>query len=344
MSLTRKHLMVLAVILGMLALTACTREITTIVQEEPQPSACFECHSDTDLTILRAQTEWAESVHGEGETVFEGTNASCVRCHANEGFIQYVADPARTSYSATTTPTNINCFTCHAQHTTGSRDALRVTAPVALTNGVSYDMGLGNTCVVCHQSRRNVAVYITSSNSINSRYGPHHGPQGDLLMGEMGYEYEGYTYTETPYHRTMNDDGCVNCHMRNVAYLVGGHTFNVSAYDVEEDEMVYNTGACVGCHTDWPESLDNFDYNGVQTEIDGLLAELQALLFDAGYVNATGTPVTRTAVPADVAGAIWNFMFIGREDRSRGVHNPAYARDLLQSSIDYMESLVVPTS
>ncbi|MBK7672257.1 MAG: hypothetical protein IPJ24_12890 [bacterium] len=49
-------------------------------------------------------------------------------------------------------------------------------------------------------------------------------------------------------------------------------------------------------------------------------------------------PVTATGRPADDAGAIWNFMYIGTEDRSHGVHNPAYARDLLQSSIAYMES------
>ena len=128
MALTRKHLMILAAILGLLALTACTREITTIVQEQPQPSSCFECHSDTDLSVLRAQTEWVESRHGEGETVFEGTNASCVRCHANEGFIQYV--DGVTTYTATTTPTNINCFTCHAPHTNGDF-GLRITAPRA---------------------------------------------------------------------------------------------------------------------------------------------------------------------------------------------------------------------
>ena len=37
-------------------------------------------------------------------------------------------------------------------------------------------------------------------------------------------------------------------------------------------------------------------------------------------------------------------MYVGTEDRSRGVHNPAYARDLLQSSIAYMESRVPPTN
>ncbi|MBK9775809.1 MAG: hypothetical protein IPP62_05545 [bacterium] len=332
MSLTRKHLMILVAIVGLMALTACTREITTIVQEEPQPSSCFECHSDVDLSVVRAQTEWAESRHGEGETVFEGTSASCVRCHANEGFIQYVN--GATTYEGVTTPTNINCFTCHAPHTNGDF-GLRVTTATPLLTGESFDMGLGNTCVVCHQARRDVAVYITSSNSINSRYGPHHGPQGDLLMGANGYEYAGYTYTETPYHRTMNEDGCVNCHMRNVDYQVGGHTFKVAAVDEESGDTVYNVQACIGCHEDIGE---NFDYNGVQTEIDGLVAELQVLLFDAGFVNASGVPVTAAGRPADDAGAIWNFMFIGTEDRSHGVHNPAYARDLLESSIAYMES------
>lgn len=332
MSLTRKHLLILVGIVGLLALSACTREITTIVQEEPQPSNCFECHSDVDLSVVRAQTEWAESRHGEGETVFEGTNASCVRCHANEGFIQYVG--GATTYTATTTPTNINCFTCHAPHTNGDF-GLRVTTATPLLSGESYDMGKGNTCVVCHQARRDVNVYITSSNNINSRYGPHHGPQGDLLMGANGYEYDGYTYTETPYHRTMNEDGCVNCHMRNVAFEVGGHTFNVTALGEDGVTVVYNTQACVGCHEDIGA---NYDYNGVQTEIDGLLAELQGLLVTAGFVNAEGTPNTATGRPADDAGAIWNFMYIGREDRSHGVHNPAYARDLLQSSINYMNS------
>ena len=36
------------------------------------------------------------------------------------------------------------------------------------------------------------------------------------------------------------------------------------------------------------------------------------------------TPISFTGRPADDAGAIWNFMYIGREDRSHGVHNPAY--------------------
>ncbi len=344
MSLTRKLLLVLVGIVGLLALGACTREITTIVQEEPQPSNCFECHSDVDLAVVRAQTEWAESRHGEGETVFEGTNASCVRCHANEGFIQFVEDPARLTYTGSTTPTNINCFTCHAPHSSGDF-GLRITAPVALLNGESADVGLSNGCIVCHQARRDVNVYVTASNNITIRFGPHHGPQGDLLLGTNGYEYDGFDYTnaDMAFHRTSKPEGsrdgeygCVMCHMIAVNYQVGGHTFKTATVDEESGDTVYNVDACTACHTTYEG--EDFDINGVRTEIDGLLAELQVLLEAAGFVDGTGTPLTVSGRPADDAGAIWNFMYIGREDRSHGAHNPDYARALLQSTINYMNS------
>jgi hypothetical protein len=331
MSLSRKYLMILVACLGLLALTACTRDVTTIVQNDPQPSSCFECHTDGNSQLLAIETQWSTSHHGLGATVFEGGSASCVRCHANEGFMQYVNGEVPAGVPV---PTSIHCFTCHAPHSSENFN-LRVTEATALLNGDSYNIGAGNTCVVCHQARRDVAVYVTASNNISSRYGPHHGPQGDLLFGSNGYEYEDYDYGDTPQHRTLTSGGCVECHVGTVrideGFMLGGHTFNMTA---EFDETThYNTQACVRCHA----IGDNFDYNGVQTEIDGLLAELQVLLVAAGFVDANGTPISFTGRPANDAGAIWNFMYIGREDRSHGVHNPAYARDLLQSTIDYME-------
>ena len=339
MSLTRKHLMILAVVLGLLALTACTREITTIVQEEPQPSSCFACHSDSDQFLIFAETQWAESRHGLAETLGEGDNSACARCHCSEGFLQFVAGETPT---ATTTPTPIGCFTCHAPHTNGDF-GLRITEAVPLLNGDSADIGLSNGCVACHQARRDVAVYITASNSINNRYGPHHGPQGDLLLGSNGYEYPGHDYGDTYFHRTLRPEGaadgelgCVNCHMRVEAYQMGGHTFKTVYVNEETSASTYNPAACQACHTEYDG--EDYDINGVRTEIDGLLTTLQGQLFDAGFVNATGTPVTRTGVNADDAGAIWNFMFIGKEDRSHGAHNPDYARDLLNATIDYMNT------
>ncbi len=336
MSLTRKHLMILAACMGLLALTACTREITTIVQEEPQPSSCFECHDDQNTFLVGIELQWTKSRHASGEAVHEGTNASCVRCHASEGFIQYINGETP---AATQTPTVIHCFTCHAPHTNSDFN-LRVDTAQTLLNGVSHDIGAGNTCVVCHQSRRDVATYITASNNLSRYFGPHHGPQSDMLFGTNGYEYEGYVYEETPYHRTLTQDGCVDCHVRYVGegYMVGGHSFAMTAELSEESGggTVYNTQACAVCHEDIG---DDYDYAGVQADIDSKLAELQALLQAEGLVDANGTSLSVQGVSADLAGAVWNFKMVGSEDRSHGVHNPDYAVGLLESSISYLNSL-----
>jgi len=45
--------------------------------------------------------------------------------------------------------------------------------------------------------------------------------------------------------------------------------------------------------------------------------------------DVTGTP--------DEIGAVWNYILV-EEDRSAGVHNPDYIRDLLQGSLDYLNS------
>lgn len=335
MSLSRKYLMILVACLGLLALTACTREVTTIVQDDPQPMSCFECHDDQNTILVAAESQWANSRHASGSAVHEGTNPSCVRCHASEGLIQYANGEAP---AAVTNPTPIHCFSCHQPHTNGNFD-LRVTEPQVLVNGVSYDIGEGNLCVVCHQSRpgRDVAVYITegATNSLSSRYGPHHGPQGDMLFGTNGYEYADYDYVETPGHRTATQDGCVDCHMKAIgeSNRVGGHTFAMT-YEEEGGGELENLGACVLCHG---EDAD-FDYEGQQTAIDAKVAELQAQLFAAGFVDAAGTPKSVKNVEQDDAGAVWNYMMVKVEDRSHGVHNPAYAMGLLQSSIDHMAS------
>jgi hypothetical protein len=92
---------------------------------------------------------------------------------------------------------------------------------------------------------------------------------------------------------------------------------------------------CQTCHAD----LDTFDRNGVQTEIEALLAEVQGLLIEAGIIDVTllddeGQIDNRSVVgeyPEEVAAAMWNYIFV-LEDQSRGVHNPAYAKALLEAA------------
>ena len=64
--------------------------------------------------------------------------------------------------------------------------------------------------------------------------------------------------------------------------------------------------------------------------------DLAALLATAGALDVTDPehpePVEGT-FSADVAGALWNYMFV-EEDQSHGIHNPQYAKALLTNSVE----------
>ncbi len=249
----------------------------------------------------------------------------------------------------------IHCFTCHAPHEKGNLE-LRTEAPYTLKNGVVFDHGAANLCANCHHSRTALATDLGSSDSLtlSSRFGPHHGPQADMLQGTHGYQFSGYTYTTTT-HATQVSDACVGCHMGNPAqhdgYNVGGHSFNMryTAHDGTEYTLI---GVCAPCHSRYGESgvaqFDDFkprDINGdgtvegVQTEFDHLADSLGVLL--AKVINSSTGLFKSTKVSREQAGAAYNYRTY-LEDRSRGIHNPKYFEGLLKSSIQYMNTHPLP--
>lgn len=317
----------LAGIAAVAVLGACDRNVT-YVEEEVQPATCFNCHSDQDTKLVAAEQQYAYSVHARGTAVSE-PNDPCSGCHTSEGFITRVQ--TGTIPSDVENPTAINCFTCHAPHTNGDM-SLRINAPVPFANGVAFDHNGANLCTACHQARRNVDTYVTTTSgrvTLSRRWGPHHSPQGDLLTGTNGYEYDGYTYDQTN-HKTALDDGCLDCHFKHTENLrVGGHSFNM-AYD-EGGEELLNVAACADCHGE----IDDFDLDGVQTDSDALAAQLRGQLVTAGLWDDGNDYPMAVTTSSDSAGAVWNYlMYI--EDRSRGVHNKAYVQGLLQSAIDFL--------
>jgi hypothetical protein len=329
MTAVRNYLMILIAIVAIVALFGCSREITRVEQVDPGPSSCFECHSDQDPFLVAMEFAWANSWHASGRVVARSSRSSCAPCHSTEGFIQ-VANGEEVE--GVDNPTVIHCFACHQPHSEGNF-GLRKDDQIAVMDGTSYDIGSGNLCVNCHQARRDVGDYVFDGVEFSTHWGPHHGPQGDMLFGANGYEYEGYEYGETPWHRTQTDDGCVDCHYDYAnTYAVGGHSFNMAVMD-EEGEEVLNLGACVDCHGD---DVEDFDLNMVQTDVEALLVQLGGLLETAGMVDADHHPVDGFVASADSAGALWNFLLV-EEDRSHGVHNPRWAKSLLESSIDFME-------
>jgi hypothetical protein len=265
-------------------------------------------------------------------------------CHDHQGFVQYVTtgtlDTLYQNASA------IHCFTCHAPHETGTLH-LRTETPYTLLNGSVFNHGAANLCANCHHSRMS-ATLPTPTDSIYSRYGPHHGPQGDLLEGANGYQYSNPTYPyESSSHRALFADGCIDCHMGNPqihdGYKVGGHSFNM----VDEESGTNLSAGCARASNCHPTATSyNFiakaDYDGngvidsVHAEFAGLVDTLQALLIQGGYLNATTLAPKSKRVPTGVAGAVYNYVMV-KEDRSQGAHNFKYEVALLKNSIKYLK-------
>jgi len=282
---------------------------------------CTQCHNaGTELT--GREQAWETSLHGSGEIFIEdGEEAGCAGCHSGAGFSAMIAagQTPGTNTAESPNPTRQDCRACHQIHETytASDWGLETTAPVALYApaivGSTYNGGEGNLCAVCHQPRRTFPAATDGKVAVTARFGPHHAPQAAMLLGIAG---AGATAGSPFIHYTAVADTCVGCHMGEDA----SHTF---APRLE---------ACVTCHP----AAEDFDVDGTQTEVTGMLDDLQAALTAAGLLDAEGQIVAGT-YPEAQAAALWNWLYVGREDKSLGVHNPPYAKALLQAGLDAMK-------
>ena len=281
--------------------------------------SCTQCHNETNL-ITSKEAAWSESLHGNGEAYGRGTRSSCAGCHSGGAFQQMVIaglDPSSVE-AGDPEPTRQDCRTCHQIHNTNTDEdwALATTEPVALYafEGVTYDGGEGNLCVNCHQPRRGIADAVDGEIAITStHWGPHHGPQSAMLLGIAG---AGDVVGRPMVHYTGVKGTCVTCHMGEG----DDHSFEP---DVD---------ACQQCHS----GAEDFDINGTQTEIQALLNELEEGLIGLGWLDEEGHP-TVASIPEAQAAALWNWIYIAHEDKSLGVHNPAYTRALIDAGLAALE-------
>lgn len=316
-----------------LAGVACDRTITR-VEETVQPNTCFECHSDVNTALVAAEQQWNNSVHASGNNI-DRSSRGCENCHTSEGF---VARAGGGSSGSVANPTVIHCFTCHAPHTNGDL-RLRITSPQTLEDGTVFDLGSANICTACHQARNDVNTYVAQDTvMLSEHWGPHHGPQGDMVVATNGYEYSWYTYDRSFGHRGGTEDGCLDCHFKTTQNnILGGHSFNM-AFMVEGEEEENTNGCNVEtCHDGY---VEDFDHADVQINVEHLVDSLQTILFDAGMIDDEGHPidslfVASLAEPGDSVGAVWNYLIV-HEDRSHGIHNPKYVTGLLESAIQFM--------
>ena len=306
----QKRTILVAIVFALVVLLVGTSSVLA------QEVTCTECHDDTTV-ITGKQTGWSESMHGTGEAYGRGTSASCAGCHSGGGFSDMVAAGLTpdTVEVGDPNPTRQDCRACHQVHTsyTTADWALETTDPVVLYafEEVTYDGGKGNLCANCHQPRRAIAAADPNGmiNVSSSHWGPHHGPQSAMMLGMGG---AGDVVGFPGAHAMMVRDTCVSCHIGKDMT----HTFEPAV------------SACVVCHSD----AEDFDIDGLQTEVAALIAELGKLLIAKGLLDEEGHPVVGD-YPSAEAAALWNYIMIAIEDGSLGVHNPGYTKALLDASI-----------
>jgi len=307
-------------------------------------ATCTECHSTTSFNQVRS--EYLRSQHALGEYVsYAGGRGSCTRCHSGDGFAEWAETGE--NLGNINVPIPIDCGSCHSVHTnfTTGDYALRGdpanNPPEWILNGglgdgvaakAAFDFGSNaNMCTNCHQSRRpepNESNPGEATFNISStHYGPHHGAQANVQAAVGWAEIPGSTAYPTPRPTLHGGADCVTCHMGdyNTTDSAGGHTWWP------------NVEACADCHA----GTTSFDRNDFQTAIQAKLDTLRDLLIAEGAVefvveDDAYEPVVGVTDMV-VARAFFNWAGLS-EDRSKGLHNPAYIRALLDNSIEALEA------
>ncbi len=297
---------------------------------------CAKCHdSGTHHTI---PLQWAKSGHSHP---VEESRAACVRCHSGYGFLDHLAGVPDSLKNLTYMP--ITCSVCHNPHDATNEHQVRTVQSVRLQNGVSVDFASGNLCANCHQSRRNAETYVQR---YSAHFGPHYSNQADMLAGTNAIHYD--REMESTLHNRVIENGCVGCHMssgpseqNSPGYLnVGDHTFAMKSSNGYE-----HTEACVECHNEIQNSFDDItvdDWDGdrvqesAREEIAGLMNTLAMLLPPVGEPDVV---VTQNYTVPQLRAA-YNYLFV-KSDGSEGLHNPKYAKSILQAALADRENLGV---
>ncbi len=274
---------------------------------------CTECHNEGTALYVASQ-QWAKSLHATGTAAaYAGSRSGCTACHSSEGFTDAEEIGSISDAEAPLVASQQNCRTCHEIHTTytGADWALTTTEPVVFeANGETFDGGKGNLCASCHQPRRVMAEGVDGVFEITStHWGPHHGPQSTMLLGQIGAGME----ENNPSRHAGVEDTCVACHL-------GG---------AKDHDMGVNYATCVACHEDASAMVEE-----LQAEVQALADEVGELLEAKGLLH-DGHP-NKGTFPEAEAQAAWNWIYIVLEDKSMGVHNPSYTIDMLEAALDVL--------
>ena len=342
---------------------------------------CNQCHDSPPTEAYG--TQWYVSAHSGAQstaaTIPSGSGRNqCVMCHTAYGFVtrvnnnisNSVAGGTITNFAATNTAyAAIGCQTCHEPH--GGTVPHKQSAP-----DPNADRGNAGRWNGDHQCGRRTIVpgmpsfprwrgvqqrhpVCAGERDVGggSSFGPHDGPQGDMIEAANAITY-GLAIPSSA-HRLTVSNVCVGCHMQTIAssnpgYLLSGeHTWEMS-YNVTNAGVVTTVdqvAVCNQCHG----GITNFNFpvedyantgtiQGVQTEVQILLNQLSQLLPNSsGVVDGTvkSSLSVKTNWTQAQLQAAYNYQFVAN-DGSMGVHNAPFATGLLKASIANLSGVSVP--
>ena len=286
---------------------------------------CGACHNDAHHPTIE---EWSLSKHSMAvETIKSHAFGQdvCLACHSQD--YRYALelreeDPDVEIPTIETAVYSIECVTCHTPHG-GLEYEHQLRAPIA------------NVCGECHTQGEEVLPDNT----------PHH-PQLEMIIGLGAFQSDGTEATASHTHGTLvtadGGEACAQCHVvqheveepNDGDPNVTGHTFNPFDNTITAHQAAEYTG-CSGCHT--AEAADE-KRAALQQEITLILLGLAFFFDDAGvgYIDpATLTEAERALLTV----AKFNYQFVSA-DGSNGVHNPTYARELLDIAKTILANLV----
>lgn len=253
---------------------------------------CGRCHQETHHPFYE---EWQQSAHSGslfGSVGVVETNENCVRCHVAQSFQRWISS-GETDFIPEQ-PQPITCQACHTAHSKDNPGQLRL------------PLGQNIICAKCHNAKDAVPGDFNFVTEDHATW--------EIFTGTLGFTYPGQTYVNSAHTTVLAEQACVACHVHRTPYvseqipMKTGHTFEP------------RIEACQQCHS----GATDFDIYGVQTEIQGLIDQLQAEINSAGASDQT----------TDSYGNALFILKAMESEGSLGIHNTKYTRDLLQDAID----------
>jgi len=347
--LKRGHftLLVAAAVVIALALAGCDSNTTFVPVSDPSTTVatyvgndvttdgtgtCASCHNDISKEYFPVAT-------GHGMNFIplrqSPSNAGCAPCHSTgfqkpSGFVNMATMPQLA---------NIQCEECHGPA------SKHVANPSA--SNISKVPDAKNTCWNCHASPYRLMETNPGAKTDADLYGAKpptsvHLYQAPLLAGVLGYNRTG-----EPGPHAFVENTCATCHMqpKEVANTsgVGTHV----AHDPTWPQVDFN--ACTSCHADG-EQLVEEEQADITAKLITLGGEdpanpgkpsptasggLLGAFATANSIDPTGNANPDSAAMKAYKGAKYNYFYVNGEG-SMGVHNPDFAKRMLDDAITLM--------